>query len=129
VWLYFWRAGCPVCRQGIERIEKLHRKFVDEGLVILGFNSSDEKDIALGFMREAGITFPNILDTSDEAIRVEYYAYRSHGAPVNYIIDRDGNIVDAWNGDYKTHDRALAALKEIGGPLADAMRQGAAASE
>ena len=36
------------------------------------------------------------------------------GVPMNYIIDRDGKVVDAWYGYEKGHPRAKAALEKAG---------------
>ena len=46
VWLSIWRAGCPRCRKGMRHIQEVHEKYRDNGLVILGFNCSDDKAIA-----------------------------------------------------------------------------------
>jgi len=81
---------------------------------MLGFNASDDKQIALDFMRENGATFPTILDSSDAATKVMFQDYRGSGVPLNYIIDRDGNVVDAWYGYEAGHARAIAALKKMG---------------
>ena len=43
--------------------------------------------------------------------------------PMNYIIDRDGKVVDAWYGGGKEHPKAIAALQKTGGELAEAIRQ------
>ena len=95
-------------------LQELFEQFKDKGLVILGLNVSDDKKIALDFMAENGATFPNILDSSDAAVQVSFQDYRSSGVPLNYIIDRDGKIVDAWYGYQKGHPRAMAALKKTG---------------
>jgi hypothetical protein len=36
------------------------------------------------------------------------------GVPLNYIIDAQGKVVDAWYGYQEGHPRALAALKKAG---------------
>jgi peroxiredoxin len=36
------------------------------------------------------------------------------GVPLNYIIDRQGKIVEAWYGYEQGHKRALAALEKSG---------------
>ena len=83
-------------------------------MVILGFNCSDDKQIALEFMRENSATFPNILDSSDTARRTGFDGYKMSGVPLNYIIDREGKVVDTWYGYEKGHKRALAALEKAG---------------
>jgi hypothetical protein len=83
-------------------------------MVILGFNCSDDKKIALEFMKENSATFPNILDSSGEAIKVGFQGYRMSGVPLNYIIDDNGKVVDAWYGYEEGHKRAIAALEKAG---------------
>ena len=40
-------------------LQILHEKYKDKGLVILGFDFSDDKQIALDFLRENSATFPS----------------------------------------------------------------------
>lgn len=82
--------------------------------MVLGFNCSDDKQIALDFLRENSATFPNILDSSDAATRTGFEGYKMSGVPLNYIIDREGKVVDAWYGYEKGHKRAKAALEKLG---------------
>jgi hypothetical protein len=104
-------------------LQQLHEQFQEEGLAILGFNCSDDKQIAIEFLAENGATFPTILDASDEATKVGFQDYRISGVPVNYIIDQEGKVVDAWYGYQEGHARALAALKKASGELAEAIEQ------
>lgn len=95
-------------------LQKLHEKYGDKGLVILGFNCSDDKAIALELMRENATTFPMILDSSEAATKTGFRDYRASGVPLNYIVDRDGKVVDAWYGNEKGYKRALAAIEKAG---------------
>jgi len=47
-------------------------------------------------------------------MRVAYSSYKASGWPTNYIIDREGKIVDAWYGYEEGHKRAIAALEKAG---------------
>ena len=98
----------------MRHLQGLHEKYGEKGLVILGFNSSDDKQIAMDFMRENSATFPSILDSSEAAVKVGFEGYRSSGVPLNYVLDREGKIVDAWYGYEEGHKRALAALEKAG---------------
>ncbi len=95
-------------------LQTLSEKYKDKGLVILGFNCADDKQIALDFMRENSATFPSILDSSDAAVQIGFRSYQMSGVPLNYIIDREGKIVDAWYGYEEGHKQALAALEKSG---------------
>jgi peroxiredoxin len=93
-------------------LHELHEKYSDKGLVILGFNSSDDKQVALDFLRENSATFPNILDPSDAAKKVANQDYKCSGVPLNYIISKDGKIVDAWYG--YGHTREQQVIEKLG---------------
>ena len=107
-------------------LQELYAKYKSKGLVILGFDASDDKKIALEMLRDNGATFPNVIDSSEAATKVCFRQYQGrHGSavPMNYIIDREGKVVDAWYGGGKEHPKAIAALLKNGGELGDAIRQ------
>jgi hypothetical protein len=108
-------------------LQEFYAKYKSKGLVLLGLNTADHKQIALDFMRENGVAFPNILDASDAAKTVAHRDYPDAGCPTNYIIDRDGKVVDAWPGNDERHSRVIAALQKTGGQLAEAIHQEAIA--
>lgn len=95
-------------------LQKLYEKYQDKGLVILGFNCSDNRGVTRGLLRENGVTFPNIRDGTRVALKVLLKEYKGGGVPLNYIIDREGKVVDAWYGYEEGHKRALAALEKAG---------------
>jgi hypothetical protein len=105
-------------------LQGLWTKYKSKGLVILGFDEADDKQIALEMLRQNGATFPNIVDSSDAAEKVCFQQYQGgygSAVPMSYIIDRDGKIVDAWYGYEEGHSRAMATLKKLGGSLAEAI--------
>lgn len=116
VWLFMWRTGSPSCREAMPNLQKLHDKYEGKGLVILGFNCADNKRIAQNYMRENSVTFPNVLDSASDAEKVMLRSYKNktQTVPLNYIIDSQGNIVDAWFGYEEGGKRASAALKKAG---------------
>ena len=98
----------------MRHLQVLYEKYEDKGLVILGFNFSDDKKIALNFLHDNSATFPNILDVSDEAVKTGFLTYGAAATPVSYVIDREGKIVDAWIGYEKGHKQALDAIQKAG---------------
>jgi peroxiredoxin/outer membrane lipoprotein-sorting protein len=114
VWLVFWRVGCPPCREAIPTLEKFQKKYKDRDLVILGFDYADDRQIALDFLRQHSVTFINIVDTSEEAIKTGFMTYGARAAPVNYIIDREGKIVAAWLGYDQNSTRIIDELAKLG---------------
>ena len=95
-------------------LQELYTQCKDKGLVVLGLNAADDKKIALEFLAANGATFPTILDSSEAAEKVQFLDYRGSGVPLNYVIGRDGKIVDAWYGYQQGHPRAKAALRKAG---------------
>ena len=95
----------------MRHLQSLYKKYSEEDLVILGFNSADNKEIALEFLRENGATFTNIIDSSVSAMRTYFDDYKCTGVPLNYIIDRQGKIVKGWYGEY---ERAAKILEKLG---------------
>jgi len=95
-------------------LQELYEKYKDKDVVILGFNCADDEQIALDFMQENSATFPSVLDSSHAAEKVHFTDYRVKGVPTNYIIDREGKIVDSWLGYEEGHKRAIEALEKLG---------------
>ena len=95
-------------------LQELHVQYKDKGLVILGLNTADDRQIALDFMRANGATFPNILDSSDAGEKVAFQDYRNSACPTNYLIDREGKIIEGWCGYEAGHTRVKDALKKLG---------------
>ena len=114
VWLTFWRLGCPPCRKEIPYLETLYKKYNYKGLVILGYNFSDEKQFVVDFLKENSVTFPNISDSSDIAKKVALQDYNMEGVPLNYIIDRSGKIVAAWSGYKDGYTQSHEVLEKLG---------------
>jgi peroxiredoxin/outer membrane lipoprotein-sorting protein len=116
VLINFWRVGCPPCRWEMPHLERLYKKYKDQGLVILGFDSSDDYDIAVELIKSNLVTYPNIVDCSKEAQNVQYGLYNpgrsGSGVPMNYIIDREGKVADAWYGFDRRDEGALARKLE-----------------
>lgn len=81
---------------------------------MLGLNTADDRKIALEYLKANAVTFPNILDTSDTANRAvsQYETLGMSAVPMTYVINREGNVVDAWYGYEKDHTQR--ALKKLG---------------
>lgn len=114
VWLCLWQVGSPECRAKMRYLQSLHEKTKDTPLAVLGANVTDDRRIAQAFLRDEAIAFPCVLDSSEGAAKLfaEGYGTISSDGPVNFVIGRDGKIVDAWYG--QDRNRAPAALQAAG---------------
>jgi peroxiredoxin/outer membrane lipoprotein-sorting protein len=114
VWMFKWRVGCPPCREEIDDVEAIYAKFRDKGLVVLGVNVADAKEFVTEVLQQNHVTFPNIVDTSDNANEAMSKFETLGGAsavPMTYVIDREGEVIDAWYGDDK--GKREAAIKRL----------------
>ena len=108
-------------------LQELYAKYKDKGLVVLGFNASDEKKIALEMLHDNGANFPNILDVSEAATKVCYNQYRRsgmNGVPLSYLIDREGKIADAWYGFEEGESRGNRRIAQDWRPIGRGNPQG-----
>ena len=118
VWLSFWRLSCVPCRAELEHLGMLHTKYEEDGLLVLGFNCSDDCVLVREFLRQKEIAFPNVADTTAAARVVFQGKYQIVGSqsavPLNYIIDRTGKVAAGWYGYRKGDGRGEKMLKKLG---------------
>jgi peroxiredoxin/outer membrane lipoprotein-sorting protein len=108
VLLDFWATWCGPCRDELPIIEKLHREFRDQGLVVLGVNA-EPTDVAERFARENRYTFPTLVDAKN-ALPEKYHV---RGLPTVIIIDRDGRVATQFLGA-KSEATLREALAGVG---------------
>lgn len=119
VLLNFWRVGCPPAREEITYLERLYKKYKDMGLVVISINTSDDHKIALDFLRKNSVTYINVIDASRAAGDIQHTLYEKatgrSAVPMNYLIDRDGKVIEAWYGFTDEGDESPAnRLKPLG---------------
>ncbi len=89
VLLNFWASWCVPCREEQPVLEKLWRQYRDKGVVFLGVDYVDTEPVALDYLKEFQVTYPN---GPDLGTRISS-KYRIQGVPESFLIDRKGNIV------------------------------------
>ena len=92
--LNFWASWCPPCRDETPGMERVWRKYKDEGVIILGINVQDGEKEAQRYISEFGVTFFNALDL-DGDITVDYGVT---GLPVTFFINEEGFVIGRWVG-------------------------------
>lgn len=87
--LDFWGTWCVPCRQAMPAIQKVHEKFADKGVVVLGMNfESNPKADPEKFKKDKGYTYPSLAHAETIA-----GSYKVTGWPTFYVIGKDGKIV------------------------------------
>ena len=84
--LDFWATWCPPCRNSIPTFARLHNKYNDQGLVILGIGLDDEQSLA-SFRNQMQIPYPILVGNNEIA-----KAYEVSGIPKTIFMDKKGKI-------------------------------------
>jgi thiol-disulfide isomerase/thioredoxin len=108
VFLNFWATWCPPCREEMPSMEALYQRFRDKDLEFLAVDIQEDKDAVAAFMKEYGLTFPAVLDSTGR-ISAEYGI---RGIPTTFIIDREGGIIASAVGGRDWNTQAVAAALE-----------------
>ncbi|MEE9248204.1 MAG: redoxin domain-containing protein [Dehalococcoidia bacterium] len=104
----FWASWCGPCRLEAPVLERVWRRFKEDGAVFLGINIQDTREHALDYIREFDITYPNGPDdTGFTAIE-----YGVGGIPVTFFIDKDGMVARRYVGAMK-ETRLVAWTEEL----------------
>ncbi len=90
----FWASWCPPCRVEALILEKAWQFYKDEGVTFVGVDIQDTEEDARAFIKEFGITYPNVKDASGR-VTIDYGVT---GLPVTFFVNREGLIVSRWVG-------------------------------
>lgn len=95
VLLDFWATWCPPCRAASPKLQELHTKYAEKGLMIIGATSGEEdpKAAATGYVKEHGYTYTVTYDNDALAKAVGVPGY-----PTFLLIDKNGVIQNVWVG-------------------------------
>jgi thiol-disulfide isomerase/thioredoxin len=89
VLLNFWASWCLDCRPEMVVLERLHREREPHGLAVVGVNTRETADTVRRYARDAGLSFPLVLDR-DGAINGRHGVV---GLPTTLLVGRDGRAV------------------------------------
>ncbi len=88
VFLNFWATWCPPCRAEMPDIEKVHQKYKDQDVVVLGIDLRESADTVRAFVEEGGYTWTFLLDTTGKVGSM----YNVSAIPTSYFVDKNGII-------------------------------------
>lgn len=94
--LNFWFPSCPPCRAEAPALETLWKQYQNDVELVGVFvpNPVDNEQTALNFLREFGVTYPNITDVKGEAA----LEYGINGFPTTVFITKEGRVKNRWVG-------------------------------
>ena len=108
--LNFWASWCGPCEDEAPILERAQKSLAADGAgTVLGATYQDATVKSLGFVREFGLTYPNLRDVgttlADE--------FGTRNLPETFVLDRRGRIVAISRGQVAQGfmDRALAKAR------------------
>ncbi|MGH7961300.1 MAG: redoxin domain-containing protein [Candidatus Binatia bacterium] len=109
----FWTYGCYNCRNVEPYVKEWHRKYGDQGLIVIGvhspeFSAEREAKNVEHYMREHGLSYAVVID-NDFAI---WNRYSNRAWPAMYLIDKQGQIryVHVGEGRYAETEQKIQTL-------------------
>jgi len=109
VLLDFWATWCGPCRVEMPSIQKLHARFKNKGLVVLGINYGEEASRVKPFLVKNGYDFRILLDREQRVGQ----RYQVGGIPTLFIIDKTG-VIRAHFVGVRDEDTLREALARAG---------------
>ena len=91
VLLEFWATWCPPCRESIPRLNELHAKYKDRGLVIIGV-TEESAGVIRKFQRATPMDYAVATDSGGKLNR----EMGVDGIPHAFLADASGKVV--WAG-------------------------------
>jgi len=95
VMINFWASWCVACQQEAPLLENTWQRVQRQGIVFLGIDYGDTQSDGLNFLRQYGITYPNVTDTNGQVA----INYGLTGVPETVFIDRRGIMVQKVIGE------------------------------
>lgn len=121
--LDFWATWCGPCMAAMPHAQKVAAEYKDQGVVVWGSATSDGRAAFERWVRTHQERYPDIIWSHDPAERAPERAslalYGVTGIPTQFVIDREGRIVDIVVG-YRPGEVILDAALAKAGVAVDA---------
>lgn len=108
----FWASWCEPCRTEIPDLEAAYQEHKGQGLVVLGVNVAETRQVVGPSVKAFGISYPVLLDEQDRLMKV----YRGLGLPMSLLIDREGVIRERHMGLLTADDLKKYLTKVLSKP-------------
>ena len=116
--LDFWATWCGPCMASMPHTQEVSAKYKDQGVVVLANCTSDTRAKFESWVKAHQGEYPDIMWAHDPAERgperASYKLFGVSGIPTQFIIDREGKVVDIVIGYLKGEAILDGALAKAG---------------
>lgn len=89
-----WASWCPPCRAEMPELEGFYQAFRGRNVMVIGVDEGESAARAQAFARALRITYPILIDASQQYGRV----YAALGLPTTIVVDARGVVVHGFDG-------------------------------
>lgn len=107
----FWASWCGPCAQSFPSFEAIHKEFRDRGVIVLGVNVDEKRELMDRFLSKHSVTFPIVRDASQKLVT----HVNAEAMPTSLLIDGSGRIRFRHSGFHgeKTVEELKAQLNSL----------------
>ncbi len=84
----FWASWCPPCRDEAPTLQRFYKRNRGGDFVVLGIDQRDLTDDGRRFVRDNGLTYPQLRDGEGERSD----AFGMTGLPESFLVDPNGDL-------------------------------------
>jgi peroxiredoxin len=119
--LDFWRTDCPPCVKWVPKLAKLHERYRDRGLEVVGLTSNEKSDQKLveDFSKKFGVNYTvAYANTWLSRAFLKGSEDETGGPPIPqlFVISRDGRVVEhhiGYNSDKDVENIEKVIVQEL----------------